>query len=99
MHSCPRDFASFACGLHARVSIAKPAQARLPVLLNTQDALGVGVENALPDFVGEAEFVPLAQHPLVRDAWIIAAKYNFVLQAAANIFFQLRRKILRRPTG
>ena len=62
-----------------------------------QHPFGIAVHDLLHHFIFVAEFVPLFKNALIGQAGVIAAKHDFVLQAAANINFQIAGEVFGRP--
>src|SRR3954470_15714003 len=77
---------------------AEPAtQSAASSALETEDALGIAVEDLLHHFVLIAELLPLPEDPLIRHARVVAAEHDLVLQPAADVDLEVAGKILRRP--
>src|SRR4051812_14056669 len=65
--------------------------------LETEDALGIAVEDLLHYLVLIAELLPLPEDPFIRHARVVAAEHDLVLEAAADVDLEVAGKILRRP--
>ena len=51
----------------------------------------------LHHFIFVAELIPLFEDALVGQAGVVAAKHDFVLQAATDVHFQIAGEVLGRP--
>src|SRR3990172_524691 len=63
----------------------------------SKDPLGVAVKNLLHQLIGVAEFVPFLEYAVVRNARIVAAEHDLVLEPAFDIAFDSVGEIFWRP--